>query len=254
MSTDGGEKLVLPPLRAYVYVDGLNLYYGSLQGTPYRWLDLSALCARVFPQFTIEKIWYFTADVPPLPADPAATYRQRQYIRALTTLPNVEVKKGFFRLRQKDQQRVVPEYAPNPHMPNPSSKWVRVWRKEEKGSDVNLATALLIDAAAKGRFEHAWVISNDSDLAWPIERVQTEYGLPIGVLRPARPAGFPSAEPRHDSPELKKAVPKGMFRKINEEQLAACQFPAGLKDAYGVIQKPPEWDSAAGVGDPELGS
>ena len=23
-----------------VYIDGLNLYYGALRGTPFRWLDL----------------------------------------------------------------------------------------------------------------------------------------------------------------------------------------------------------------------
>lgn len=86
----------MPRLRAHVYVDGFNLYYGALQRTPYKWLDLSALCARVFSQFEIEKIWYFTADVPYLPADPAATYRQREYLRALGTLGNVEIKKGFF--------------------------------------------------------------------------------------------------------------------------------------------------------------
>lgn len=197
----------MPRLRAYVYVDGFNLYYGALQGTPYKWLDLSAFSARAFPDVEIERIWYFTADVPGLPADPSTPYRQRQYLRALSTLPNVEVKKGFFRLREKNQQRVSPVYAPNPHMPNPSNGWVKVWRKEEKGSDVNLATALMLDAADK-RFEHAWVITNDSDLAWPVEQVQAEYGLPVGVLRPSRPAGYPSPEHRHDSPELKAAVPK----------------------------------------------
>jgi hypothetical protein len=227
-------------LRAYVYVDGFNLYYGSLQGTPYKWLDLSALCARVFSQFEIEKIWYFTADVPGLPADPATTYRQREYLRAIGTLPNVEIKKGFFRLRPRDQQRVDPPYAPNPHMPNPSNRWVKVWRKEEKGSDVNLGARLVVDAAAR-HFEHAWVISNDSDLAWPVELVQSEYGLPIGVLRPARPAGYPSDEPRHDSPELKAAVPQGMFRKLKESHLIACQFPDELRDEFGPVRKPPEW-------------
>jgi hypothetical protein len=230
----------MPRLRAYVYVDGFNLYYGSLQGTPYKWLDLSVLCARIFSQFEIEKIWYFTADLPPLPADPATTYRQREYLRALGTLGNVEIKKGFFRLRPREQQRVKPLYAPNPHMPNPSNGWVNVWKKEEKGSDVNLGAALIADAAAR-RFEHAWVISNDSDLAWPVELVQTEYGLPIGILRPARPAGYPSEEPRHDSPELKAAVPQGMFRKIKESHLLACQFPDELRDGFGPIRKPAEW-------------
>ena len=34
-------------LRTYVYVDGLNLYYRALRGTPYKWLDLLALCRRI---------------------------------------------------------------------------------------------------------------------------------------------------------------------------------------------------------------
>lgn len=29
--------------RAIVYVDGFNLYYGALKGTPHRWLDLATL-------------------------------------------------------------------------------------------------------------------------------------------------------------------------------------------------------------------
>jgi hypothetical protein len=230
----------MPRLRAYVYVDGFNLYYGSLPGTPYKWLDLSALCARVFSQFEIEKIWYFTADVPPLPADPAATHRQREYLRAIATFPNVEIKKGFFRLRAKDQQAVDPLYAPNPFMPNPSNPYVKVWRKEEKGSDVNLGARLIVDAAG-GQFEQAWVISNDSDLAWPVELVQSEYRLPIGILRPARPAGYPSDEPRPDSPELKAAVPQGMFRKLKESHVIACQLPNKLRDQFGPIRKPPSW-------------
>lgn len=28
------------PLRTRVYIDGYNLYYGCLKGTPYKWLDL----------------------------------------------------------------------------------------------------------------------------------------------------------------------------------------------------------------------
>jgi hypothetical protein len=46
-----------------VYVDAFNLYYGSLKGTPYRWLDLGALCARLLPKDQINRIRYFTATV-----------------------------------------------------------------------------------------------------------------------------------------------------------------------------------------------
>ena len=44
-----------------VYVDAFNLYYGSLKGTPYRWLDLGALCARLLSKDQINRIRYFTA-------------------------------------------------------------------------------------------------------------------------------------------------------------------------------------------------
>jgi hypothetical protein len=27
-------------MRANIYIDGFNLYYRALKGTPYRWLDL----------------------------------------------------------------------------------------------------------------------------------------------------------------------------------------------------------------------
>jgi hypothetical protein len=32
-------------MKTIIYVDGLNLYYGSLRSTPYKWLDLYALFA-----------------------------------------------------------------------------------------------------------------------------------------------------------------------------------------------------------------
>lgn len=47
---------------------------------------------------------------------------------------------------------------------NPPPPVCRVWKNEEKGSDVNLAIHLLNDAW-NNRFDVAVVVSNDSDLA-----------------------------------------------------------------------------------------
>jgi hypothetical protein len=33
----------------YVYVDGLNFYYGALVKTPYKWLDYEALSRLLVP-------------------------------------------------------------------------------------------------------------------------------------------------------------------------------------------------------------
>jgi len=37
-------------------VDGFNLYYGAVRRTPYKWLDLHALCTFLLPQNEIQKI------------------------------------------------------------------------------------------------------------------------------------------------------------------------------------------------------
>jgi hypothetical protein len=50
-------------MKTYVYVDAFNLYFGCVKNTPYKWLDLSKLCAILLPQHQIERIKYFTAYV-----------------------------------------------------------------------------------------------------------------------------------------------------------------------------------------------
>ncbi len=50
-------------MKTNFYVDAFNLYYGSLKGTPDRWLDLDALFRAVFPKNQINRIRYFTAIV-----------------------------------------------------------------------------------------------------------------------------------------------------------------------------------------------
>jgi uncharacterized LabA/DUF88 family protein len=52
----------------------------------------------------------------------------------------------------------------------PDKGYVRVTKTEEKGSDVNIATHLLMDAFDDA-YELAVIISNDSDLLEPIKVV-----------------------------------------------------------------------------------
>jgi len=103
---------------------------------------------------------------------------------------------------------------------------------EEKGTDVNLATYLLIDGF-KGDYEQALVISNDSDLALPIDMVRQRLGLPVGVVNP-------NTDLREVAPaELTGAAT--FTRRIRKDTLADCQFPPTLTDAVGTIHKPPSW-------------
>jgi NYN domain len=61
-----------------------------------------------------------------------------------------------------------------------------VIKTEENGSDVNLATYLLLDAFKK-HCQAAVVISNDSDLKEPITVAQRELGLTVGIINPHPP-------------------------------------------------------------------
>ena len=83
-------------MRTRVYVDGFNLYYGALKGTPFKWLDPVRLTSLLLPrEHEIDRLRYFTARVSGK-LDPRAPARQRVYLKALATLPEVEIHFGRF--------------------------------------------------------------------------------------------------------------------------------------------------------------
>ena len=203
---------------ANIYVDGFNLYYGALKRTPYKWLDLGKLAQIMLPTDTIQEIHYFTARVSSRPYNPTSAHDQGLYIRALKTVPNLQIKYGHFLTHW------VPMYLTGI---TPAQK-VWVDETEEKGSDVNLASHLLRDAYGK-RFELAVLITNDSDLAEPVRIVVQEIGLPIGILNPHQ---FHSRELRQYATFVKR---------IRQADLAASQFPGTLTDRKGTFAKPAGW-------------
>jgi hypothetical protein len=205
---------------ANVYVDAFNLYYGCLKGTPYRWLDLGTLCRRLLPKDRINRIRYFTATVSARPDNPHAPQRQQVYLRALETVPGLSIHYGHY----LSHVTRMPLAKPRPG----GARTVAVVKTEEKGSDVNLATFLLLDGF-KRDCEVAVVISNDSDLKLPIELAERELGLRIGVVNPHPPA------------RRSRALEPTFFKQLRVSTLAACQFPSMLSDARGEIHKPDRW-------------
>ena len=99
---------------------------------------------------------------------------------------------------------------------------------EEKGSDVNLATFLIVDGISDD-YEAAVVVSNDSDLALAMRFVRDGLNRPIGVLNPHR----------RQSREL--SVVTTFYKRIREGVLSNSQFPATLTDAQGTFRKPASW-------------
>lgn len=205
-------------MRTNVYVDGFNLYYGATKNTPYKWLDLSKLCSLLLPNDQIKEIKYFTALLKGRPHDPDQPIRQQAYLRALETIPNLSVIYGAFLTHP--QKMVITGSNPR--------EWVTVDKTEEKGSDVNLASHLLLDAFTN-EIDIAVLITNDSDLAEPVRIVKSVVNLPVGVINP---------HPRH-SVELKRYAT--FIKRIRERHLRQSQFPNTMLDVRGSFHKPLAW-------------
>ncbi|MGQ0848534.1 MAG: NYN domain-containing protein [Actinomycetota bacterium] len=203
-----------------VYIDGFNLYYGALRDTPYKWLDLEALCRRLLPKDDINRIRYFTARITARPDDPQQAQRQETYLRALRTLPLVRIHYGHFLTHTVRMPLVSPRRG--------RSRTALVVKTEEKGSDVNLASHLLLDAFHQN-CDIAVVVSNDSDLRVPIRIAEQELGVRVGIINPHPPAS------------RSRALRATFFKQLRTSVLADCQLPEELGDAQGVIRKPAAW-------------
>jgi hypothetical protein len=207
--------------RTNVYIDGFNLFYGALKGSPYKWLDLEALCHHLLPKDTINRIRYFTAKVSARPGDPQLPIRQETYLRALGTLPTVSVHLGVF--------YVSTTRAPLAHPSATGSKTVEIIKTEEKGSDVALATYLMLDAC-RGDCDTAILITNDSDLREPLRLVRDELGLTTGVINP------------HKASKRSRALQATFFKQLRPAALAASQLPPQITDPSGrKITRPADW-------------
>jgi hypothetical protein len=218
--------------RLYAYVDGFNLYYSALRNTPYKWLDLRALFAMLFPDCRVVAIKYFTAHVSARPDDPDQPVRQQIYLRALKTLPEVEIVLGTF-LSHKRRMLLA--------CPDPSGqRFADVIYTEEKGSDVNLATHLLCDAL-EGAFEIAAVLTNDSDLALPVRIAREKFKRKVVLVGYDRRLQERYGKGvRAINRQLLEAS-GGAFKALRESHLAKSLFPDELQDSRGRFRKPRGW-------------
>ena len=205
-----------------LYIDGFNLYYRALKDSPFRWLDLRRLGETLFPQDTINRVCYFTARLQARPDNPNQPRRQLVYLRALGTIPNLDIYYGSFRSGVKRR----PLAEPVPGLPT----HVLIRDSEEKGTDVNLATRLLVDGFNRD-YEQAVVVSNDSDFAGAMRYVRDSLGHRVTLVNP---------DPRRTSHrELVTAAT--YVRRLWKIHLRRSQLPETLMDEVGVITKPSGW-------------
>lgn len=199
-------------MRVGAYIDGYNLYYGARglcgRGTAgWRWLDVrkllgGLLAARLdWPGGSLEKIVYCTAVIDAA-SNPSGYADQDVYLKAIRASGSVDqIEYGTYvaRVKQaplavKTQSRTGGPEIVRPHWPimiqdgqgNPVPDaifMVSYAHREEKGTDVNVASHLLVDVLT-GKVDAAIVVSNDSDLSFPVKYARTR--VPVGLINPSR--------------------------------------------------------------------
>jgi NYN domain len=220
-------------VKTFVYIDGFNLYHGCVKYSAHKWVNLRRLAENLLPGHCVEMVKFFTARVSASIGDPDQPNRQMVYWRALRTLKRFEIVEGTFYEHAKSMP-----LASACHMHTPGVvTLVRVMKKEEKGSDVNIAAHLLMDGWKK-RYEQAVVVTNDSDLATPIAIVRGEMKLPVGILNP------------HEFHSKKLRNLASFLGRIRESDLANAQFENELKDSKGTFRKPDRWNKSSASGSP----
>lgn len=206
-------------MRTVIYIDGFNLYYGSLKGTPHKWLDLCGLFDRILPDACRPvEIKYYTAHVSSLPHDPNAPVRQGVYLRALRAHcgARLQIRFGHFSVKNV--------WMPTADDPDVKAKVIKT---EEKGSDVNLAVDLVHDAWSD-LFDCAVVVSNDADLEHALQITKQVRRKRVLLVTPGAPVRKPLAS-------LVKWAHKNYV--ISTADLAACQLPAQVVG----LNKPATW-------------
>ncbi|GAB3754573.1 NYN domain-containing protein [Microlunatus parietis] len=241
-------------MRVGFYVDGFNLYYGaaaqlgSVSG--WKWLDLRALATRYasWHGAVVHRVVYCTARVND-PSDPGQTQRQDFYLEALRRSGSVDIiEEGYYSSWAKESVMTIePAGTRGPTVmldPQGLFSWspglpirrngrgvlfATVRKREEKGSDVNVATHLLSDVL-QGHVDAAIIVSNDSDLGLPI-RIAREH-VPTGVINPGvKPLAGALKGQATDG------VGRHWWRRLDPLDLHQSQLP----DPISGISKPSTW-------------
>lgn len=208
--------------RIVIYIDGFNLYYGALRSTPNKWLNLEKYFTMLRPHDDIKAIKYFTAMV----TGPTRS-NQEVYLKALATLPLVEVILGKFK-----KKRVLCSEPSCTHLGNRLFETV-----EEKRTDVNIAVSML-DDAYQNNCDQFVLVSGDSDLVPSVSLIRSRFATKkIVVYVPHIPA---LSTTRGFAVELRTAA--HAHRDLPLNLLAKAQFPATIADGVGgTLTKPASW-------------
>ena len=215
--------------RVIAYIDGYNLYYGLLKGTPYKWLDLVAFVKWFLrPDQQVVGIKYFTAPIKTYPHDADAVDRQKVYLQALSAMPLITIVQGFY-AKNKTLAPVVEHRCRTCDVV--INGYVPVVKLEEKRSDVNFSVAVMLDAF-QNMADSFFLFTGDTDQVGTIEAVRGKLGKRVCVFNP------------HESFSVNLKMAASYYQNIPRDLPAQCQLPDTIP--YGkrndrFIHRPPAW-------------
>lgn len=220
--------------KTYVYVDGFNFYYGIFHKNPkaqyLKWLDFFRLSELLLKDYDIIKIKYFTALVDSH-RDETKSTRQQCYWKAMEVFhgDKFQIIEGNF--RTDPRIRPIARFQFKKERNNPTTNMIWVINKEEKGSDVNLATHLIYDGCMN-LYDVAFVMTNDSDLTEALRIVKNKLKKEVILLNP------------HDFRGKKTSRPLALLglkmRKIRMGVIKESQLPDIIPGTN--IHRPDEWN------------
>lgn len=217
--------------KTIVYIDGFNLYYGLLRRTAYKWLDLIAFARNLLPrpeEHEIVAVKYFTARVNYDPAEPTAQAHQDIYLSALEAhSPELKIVKGYYK-----RFRARFPFAKDPCKSCNQASGAIVWKTEEKRSDVNLASEMLIDHI-NTECDCVVLVSGDTDLIAPLHYLKKIASKTVLVFNP------------HERPSEELRAVSSYYKHIPRNLPAQCQLPDEVPvGTHGrKIHRPPSWTS-----------
>jgi len=214
--------------RVIAYIDGYNLYYGLLKGSCNKWLDPVAFVRSFMrPDQELVGVRYFTAPIKTHPHNLAAIDRQKIYLHALSTIPQVQVIQGFY-----SKNKTLAPAIENRCRGCEVSKggYIPVIKLEEKRSDVNFAISVLMDAF-NDNAESFFLFTGDSDQLGTVETVRKRLCKRVCVFNPH--AGISIA--------LKTA--SSYYQNIPRDLPGKCQLPDAIPvGTHGnFIRRPDAW-------------
>jgi uncharacterized LabA/DUF88 family protein len=228
--------------KTIAYIDGYNLYYGRLKGSPYKWLDIfklfeSCIIRPQLPDSHLVLVKYFTANVKAKFSSHGnqGVEMQNRYHRALKTIypDKLQIIYGFHSAEEIE----MPKYQDNGKVDKKDC--YRVWRLNEKQTDVNIALNLYRDAI-KQNAGNLIICSNDSDLIPALKAIRQDNPLiKLGVVFP-RKSNITDPNTRPANKGLSELCDWTRSH-INDNELASSQLPNIVPTGKKAIKKPDYW-------------